>query len=911
MNRHRLLLVYVCLVAFLLSWDTVLAGYTLDRSFGEQGRAGDLVWSYGARANDVVVQSDGRIIVAGSASSSADHDFSLLRLLADGRPDPSFNEDGRVTTAVGRQDDEALAVGLLSDGRIVAGGYSFNGTDRDFALACYLDDGSLDRSFGQEGVVVLPIGNSHDEVTALAIGPDDRIVVAGVADGTNGRVMVAAAFLRDGSSDLGFGEQGVALFGIGADAIAQGVLIQEGGRIVLSGSYRDGETTSRVLVGLQADGSLETDFGVEGLTPAATAFAFSEGYGLTQDAAGTLYLAGAAGLEGQRDPVLFRFSSQGEVDHSFSQGGYLLFQGGPEDDVLYDVQATGGTTLVASGYSTREGVRRLFVVSLELNDQPSGVDNDPQPAASAAGLARQDAPVSVSPLSVLESSRAGAAGTIQVQELKSRASFQDYLGKGALLHREQDGLGRLEDLASASWWSLGSGKGVRAHLGCLLEQLSSFLVPTVVAAELPDSQSQAPEEQVVELAGKEAVGNGLAVLPDGRVVVVGTQTDGHAVDSMAVVRLQSEQQLSRDASADGQTSRFISTKPITEITRTGALSGGEILVGLSGVTKRGVVFSIAPDPVFKEASGGSDSGSGLSVTITSPVDNAEVTTLTPSLTVTTSEKATCGYNQGTDVGFASTTKFPDGLATSHSAQLSGLTDDQSYTYFVRCQTADQEETVDSVTFTIKLATSAAVLERVLNGAGSFLVASAHATNGTTSSTNGTSTDTSNQGLFGSSTEDDFVEEGHTEDGSGIGRYSSILKKLKPGTTYHVRAYAQVGSTVFYGNQQVFRTADACFIATAAYGTLIHPCVRLLRDFRDAFLLKSSLGQELVELYYSLSPPLAEQIANSRLLRLLVSLLLLPLVGFSWLALQLGLVSAVVSLGTGFFILGMVRSRMAA
>lgn len=101
----------------------------------------------------------------------------------------------------------------------------------------------------------------------------------------------------------------------------------------------------------------------------------------------------------------------------------------------------------------------------------------------------------------------------------------------------------------------------------------------------------------------------------------------------------------------------------------------------------------------------------------------------------------------------------------------------------------------------------------------------------------------------------------------------------------------------------------CFIATAAYGSLMEPHVKILRDFRDRFLFDNAAGRRLVRLYYNHSPPIADFIAEHDSLRAMVRISLLPFVGVGWMALKMGLLSTVALLLV--FIscfLGLVRFR---
>ena len=79
----------------------------------------------------------------------------------------------------------------------------------------------------------------------------------------------------------------------------------------------------------------------------------------------------------------------------------------------------------------------------------------------------------------------------------------------------------------------------------------------------------------------------------------------------------------------------------------------------------------------------------------------------------------------------------------------------------------------------------------------------------------------------------------------------------------------------------------CFIATAAFGSYFDPYVKVLRNFRDIFLLTTRPGQAFVERYYRVSPPIADFIAKSEGLKASVRIALLPAVGFSALSLQIG------------------------
>ncbi|MCK9363523.1 MAG: pentapeptide repeat-containing protein [Syntrophales bacterium] len=103
-----------------------------------------------------------------------------------------------------------------------------------------------------------------------------------------------------------------------------------------------------------------------------------------------------------------------------------------------------------------------------------------------------------------------------------------------------------------------------------------------------------------------------------------------------------------------------------------------------------------------------------------------------------------------------------------------------------------------------------------------------------------------------------------------------------------------------GGPGVVSTTDSggksgCFIATAAYGSYLHPFVNILRTFRDRVLLVSSTGSSFVEWYYRVSPPIADVISRHSVLSAAVRILLLPAIGIAWLSLQVGFIPVALAL----------------
>ena len=193
--------------------DFIIVRYTslgaLDTGFGSGGAVVDAAIGAGNDyARSVVVQPDGKIVVAGHAGNGTNDDFALARYTSTGAPDPGFGTGGHALTPIGPGDDDAYSLALQADGKIVLAGYAHNGSNYDIALARYTSTGALDAGFGTGGKVTTAIGTSHDMAYHVAVQADGKIVVAGLAQLAS-RDLALVRYTTSGALDSGFGAGGV------------------------------------------------------------------------------------------------------------------------------------------------------------------------------------------------------------------------------------------------------------------------------------------------------------------------------------------------------------------------------------------------------------------------------------------------------------------------------------------------------------------------------------------------------------------------------------------------------------------------------------------------------------------------------------------------------------------------------
>lgn len=195
----------------------------VDSTFGDGGRVITDFASGADEASSIAIQQDGKIVVTGTVTAPVPElnspwpQWGVVRYGADGQLDVSFGGGGRSLASFHCADpscvpnQRASDVGIDSVGRIVVAGWAVNDPqgNRKFAVARFLANGSLDASFGVDGKTTTVVKGATDpaEATALAIQPDDKIVVAGTvrtAGAVDGvpRLFGIARYL-DGGGDTG------------------------------------------------------------------------------------------------------------------------------------------------------------------------------------------------------------------------------------------------------------------------------------------------------------------------------------------------------------------------------------------------------------------------------------------------------------------------------------------------------------------------------------------------------------------------------------------------------------------------------------------------------------------------------------------------------------------------------------
>ena len=322
---------------------------TLDTTFDGDGKF-TRGWGFGHdEANAVAIQSDGKIVVAGTSYNGTAFLYTLLRLNSNGSLDTTFDSDGIVTTAVNtKKNDIVQSVVIQSNGKIVAAGQSYNGSNDDFSLVRYNSNGSLDTSFNSTGKVVTAFGTSHDYIFSAALQADGKIVVAGNSYNGTKYNFALARYNTNGSLDTTFGTSGKVTTSMtsGTDR-AYGMILQSDGKILVAGESNFDFGLARY----NTNGTLDTTFDGDGKVTTPIGSAYDFGRSVVVQPNGKILVAGYGSNGSNNDFALVRYNTNGALDTTFDGDGKLITALGASQDIAYGVKVQSDGKILMAGYS--------------------------------------------------------------------------------------------------------------------------------------------------------------------------------------------------------------------------------------------------------------------------------------------------------------------------------------------------------------------------------------------------------------------------------------------------------------------------------------------------------------------------------------------------------------------------------
>ncbi|MDQ0393668.1 hypothetical protein [Labrys monachus] len=384
---------------------------SLDKTFGADGNGdgtpdGVVSTSLGSGddvANAVARAPGDKLVIVGSHFAKGSLDFVVARYDRDGTLDKSFGADGNadgtpdgvVDVSLGEGDDVATAVAVQPDSKIVVAGYHQDGKSKNIFVARFDKNGSLDKSFGADGnadgapdgVVNVSLGEGDDIARSVALEPDGKIVVAGDTVKGDSSNIVVERFNKNGTPDKSFGADGgsdgtpdgfVSLDLGAGDDVANGMVIDGDGKIVVAGSHKEKGSDNIIVARFDKDGKLDKSFGADGGSDGTPDGVVSESLGdgnevaraVALDGKGRVVIAGTAvGKDGSSNFVLARFLHNGRLDTTFgadggndgTPDGFVSLDLGKGDDAATSLGLQPDGKIVVAGYHTDGGSKNIAV----------------------------------------------------------------------------------------------------------------------------------------------------------------------------------------------------------------------------------------------------------------------------------------------------------------------------------------------------------------------------------------------------------------------------------------------------------------------------------------------------------------------------------------------------------------------
>jgi uncharacterized delta-60 repeat protein len=300
---------------------------TLDTSFGTNGFS--FVTDKDAVPETVSLQTDGKIVIVADFLGPNDRDQLIWRYNPNGSLDNTFGTNG-VTLTDSTYSLWGMSSVIQSDGKIVVGGYTST-SPSDFMVMRYTSNGVLDNSFGINGIVTTDVNSSSiAQAYSVLIQPDGKILLGGWADnGTANYDFCVVRYNTDGSIDNSYGNSGIALIDVNNNSTDYGraMILLPNGKLVLAG-YAHNSGADFALITLLSDGSLDTSFGINGKVFTDIGGSWDKAYSVVLTPNNKIVLGGYSNVNGDDEFTTVRYLTDlsiGIIDLSLKSNSLMIF----------------------------------------------------------------------------------------------------------------------------------------------------------------------------------------------------------------------------------------------------------------------------------------------------------------------------------------------------------------------------------------------------------------------------------------------------------------------------------------------------------------------------------------------------------------------------------------------------------
>ncbi len=317
-----------------------------------------------------------------------------------GSLDPTFDSSGTTPGIVvsknaaggtGNNDDEGDSITTAADGKILVTGKSYNGNNDDMVIWRYNADGTLDTGFGINGIVVSDINGNNTWGKSITTAADGKILVTGdISNGSNDN-MVIWRYNSNGTPDTGFGTNstGFVVSNYPGGDKGNSITTAADGKILVTGSIYNGFDFDMVIWRYNKNGTLDTNFGTNGIVVSDNALGGDDsGNSITTAADGKILVTGYSYIATDNDMVIWRYNADGTLDTTFNNSGTMpgIVESdnaaggtGNIDDVGDSITTAADGKILVTGYSYNGSNNDMVIWRYNADGTTDGTFNGTMP----------------------------------------------------------------------------------------------------------------------------------------------------------------------------------------------------------------------------------------------------------------------------------------------------------------------------------------------------------------------------------------------------------------------------------------------------------------------------------------------------------------------------------------------------